>query len=131
MLRAPTRRFLFDPLFPILSQMSHSHFPSIHHSIHHRHVLLEQALDGKPSAVKPKRKRAVNAATLESNLAALNLKKLERSFGIDPLFHRTSAKFDAGGARGLLLHNLSVREGCKLVFDSSETTRYSTPPTLS
>ena len=43
------------------------------------------------------------------------------SFEVDPLFHRTSAKFDEGGAKGLLLVNLAVRPGCTLSFDSSGT----------
>lgn len=57
-------------------------------------------------------------ATLESSLEALNVKKFDLAFAVDPLFHKTSAQFDEGGARGLLLNNLSVYQGCNLVFDS-------------
>ena len=39
-------------------------------------------------------------STLEANFEALNAKKLDLAFAVDPLFHRTSAQFDAGGARG-------------------------------
>ena len=42
----------------------------------------------------------------------------ERSKVFDPLFHIMSGKFDEGGARGLLLHNLSVSTSGGLVFDS-------------
>lgn len=59
-------------------------------------------------------------ATLESSLEALNVKKFDLAFAVDPLFHKTSAQFDAGGAHGLLLNNLSVYQGCNIVFDSMD-----------
>eukprot|EP00965_Chrysotila_dentata_P255220 6212145-Pleurochrysis_carterae.AAC.4 len=68
---------------------------------------------------KKERKRPVSSS-IEANPSQLNMKKLELAFEIDPLFHRTSAKFDEGGAKGLLLHNLPVRNGCELVLDSSD-----------
>ena len=42
-------------------------------------------------------------------------------FSVDPLFKKTSADFDEGGARGLLLNHLSVHESGKIIFDSSDT----------
>lgn len=39
---------------------------------------------------------------------------------MDPLYHQTSAQFDEGGARGLLLNNLGVYSGCRVIFDSFE-----------
>ncbi len=78
--------------------------------------------DETGGAAEPKKRaRRTTSSTdnLEPNPANLDLKKLELSFEVDPLFHRTSAKFDAGGAHGLLLHNTCVREGCQLAFDSS------------
>lgn len=42
------------------------------------------------------------------------------AFTIDPLFQQTSAQFDEGGAKGLLLNNLSVFRGCEIVFDSGD-----------
>lgn len=83
--------------------------------------------DDAPTGARGARRRArttpATANTLEANPAALNTKKLELAFQTDPLFHRTSAKFDEGGARGLLLHNLGVRNGLDLVFDSSEVSQ--------
>ena len=38
----------------------------------------------------------------------LNIVKYDQEFEIDPLFQKTSAKFDEGGAHGLLLNNLSI-----------------------
>ncbi|KAE8673064.1 Condensin complex subunit 2 [Hibiscus syriacus] len=39
---------------------------------------------------------------------------------VDPLYHQTSAQFDEGGAKGLLLNNLGVYAGCRVLFDSFE-----------
>ena len=39
---------------------------------------------------------------------------------IDPLFHKTSAAFDEGGVRGLLLNSFSVQDDtCELLLDST------------
>ena len=59
-------------------------------------------------------------STLEPTLDALNVKKFDLAFAVDPLFHKTSAQFDEGGAHGLLLNNLSVYQGCSIVFDSMD-----------
>lgn len=42
------------------------------------------------------------------------------AFAVDPLYHQTSAQFDEGGARGLLMNNLGVYGRCRVLFDSSE-----------
>lgn len=39
---------------------------------------------------------------------------------MDPLYRQTSAKFDEGGAKGLLMNNLGVYGGCRVLFDSLE-----------
>jgi condensin complex subunit 2 len=39
---------------------------------------------------------------------------------VDPLYHQTSAQFDEGGAKGLLLNNLGVHGRCRVLFDSFE-----------
>ncbi|KAG8489414.1 hypothetical protein CXB51_017835 [Gossypium anomalum] len=59
-------------------------------------------------------------STLESSFEALNVKKFDVAFAVDPLYHQTSAQFDEGGAKGLLLNNLGVYAGCRVLFDSSE-----------
>ena len=52
--------------------------------------------------------RDVNpSSTLEASFEALNVKKFDLGFNVDPLFHKTSAQFDEGGARG---------ESCRLAF---------------
>jgi len=45
-------------------------------------------------------------STLESSFEALNVKKFDLAFAVDPLFHKTSAQFDEGGASGELLSDL-------------------------
>jgi len=42
------------------------------------------------------------------------------AFAVDPLYHQTTAQFDEGGAKGLLLNNLGVYGGCRVLFDSQE-----------
>ncbi|KAL5735868.1 hypothetical protein ACOSQ2_030656 [Xanthoceras sorbifolium] len=59
-------------------------------------------------------------STLESSFEALNVKKFDVAFAVDPLYHQTSAQFDEGGAKGLLLNNLGVYGGCRVLFDSFE-----------
>ncbi|CAI8592795.1 unnamed protein product [Vicia faba] len=57
-------------------------------------------------------------STLESSFEALNVKKFDVAFSVDPLYRQTSAKFDEGGAKGLLMNNLGVYGGCRMLFDS-------------
>ncbi|KAK4789301.1 hypothetical protein SAY86_020620 [Trapa natans] len=59
-------------------------------------------------------------STLESSFEALNIKKFDVAFTVDPLYHQTSAQFDEGGAKGLLLSNLGVFGKCAVLFDSLE-----------
>eukprot|EP00993_Chasmostoma_nieuportense_P002968 NODE_371_length_2337_cov_33.505430_g346_i0.p1 GENE.NODE_371_length_2337_cov_33.505430_g346_i0~~NODE_371_length_2337_cov_33.505430_g346_i0.p1 ORF type:complete len:762 (-),score=230.88 NODE_371_length_2337_cov_33.505430_g346_i0:50-2257(-) len=64
-------------------------------------------------------KKVSHAATLEANVEALNVKNVEAQFDLDPLFRITSSKFDAGGASGLLLNNLSIGTNGVLMLDST------------
>ena len=81
-----------------------------------------QGLDGDGEGAPKKRAhRPVN--TLEAP-EAHTLKALEDTVAVDPLFQKTSALFDEGGASGLLLNNLSVHRGCNICFDSEEVPEY-------
>ncbi|KAE8125500.1 hypothetical protein FH972_020301 [Carpinus fangiana] len=80
------------------------------------------AVDGQErshSKKEPERKVSP-LSTLESSFEALNVKKFDVAFSVDPLYHQTSAQFDEGGAKGLLLNNLGVYGGCRVQFDSFE-----------
>ncbi|XP_073058220.1 condensin complex subunit 2-like isoform X1 [Primulina eburnea] len=59
-------------------------------------------------------------STLEPSFNAINVKKFDVAFVVDPLYHQTSAQFDEGGAKGLLLNNLGVYADCRVLFDSLE-----------
>ncbi|CAK9148830.1 unnamed protein product, partial [Ilex paraguariensis] len=69
---------------------------------------------------KEQEKKLSPLSTLESSFEALNVKKFDVAFAVDPLYHQTSAQFDEGGAKGLLLNNLGVYGGCRVLFDSLE-----------
>lgn len=70
---------------------------------------------------KETEKKVSPLSTLESSFEALNVKKFDAAFTVDPLYHQSSAQFDEGGAKGLLLNNLGVYGGCRVLFDSLET----------
>ncbi len=59
-------------------------------------------------------KRALEPADAHTSRA------LEAAVAVDPLFQKTSAQFDEGGAAGLLMNTLAVHRGCDTVFDSGE-----------
>ncbi|KAI3704000.1 hypothetical protein L1987_74201 [Smallanthus sonchifolius] len=52
------------------------------------------------------------------NRVGLDLEQV--AFAVDPLYHQTSAQFDEGGAKGLLLNYLGVYGRCRVLFDSLE-----------
>ncbi|XP_077210329.1 condensin complex subunit [Tasmannia lanceolata] len=74
--------------------------------------------DGQPK--KESEKKTSPLSTLESSFEALNVKKFDVAFTVDPLYHQSSAQFDEGGAKGLLLNTLGVYGGCRVLFDSLE-----------
>jgi hypothetical protein len=85
--------------------------------------------DGTQEKEKKQRKKRTGLSTLETKIEQnLNLKKREQTFEVDPLFQKTSAGFDEGGARSLLLNTLSVFHGCAIAFDSSCTLEPPTAP---
>lgn len=52
----------------------------------------------------------------------INAKKLDLEFTVDPLFKKTSADFDEGGAKSLLLNHLGTHAKLQLIFDASDVT---------
>ena len=57
---------------------------------------------------------------MATSFASLQLKKFELELTVDPLFKKTSADFDEGGAKGLLLNHLATDSTGRIVFDSSD-----------
>jgi condensin complex subunit 2 len=48
------------------------------------------------------------------------VKELELEFTVDPLFKKTSADFDEGGAAGLLMNHLGSDSNMRVVFDAGD-----------
>ncbi|KAJ2355677.1 hypothetical protein GGF43_002547, partial [Coemansia sp. RSA 2618] len=67
------------------------------------------------------RRQARSATTLAKDFASISVKKLDLEFSVDPLFKKTSADFDEGGARGLLLNHLGFDADGRIVFDASDS----------
>jgi condensin complex subunit 2 len=65
--------------------------------------------------------RAFHGNTIVKNPSSISVKKFDLEFAVDPLFRKTSAAFDQGGARGLLLNHISSQGRCQLIFDSSDS----------
>ncbi|GER53225.1 condensin complex subunit 2 [Striga asiatica] len=83
---------------------------------------------GETDEKKEQGRKLSPLSTLESSFAAINVKKFDAAFVVDPLYHQTSAQFDEGGAKGLLLNNLGVYGNCQVLFDSSEVPGMCMPP---
>ena len=60
-------------------------------------------------------------ATLAKSYSVLQTKKLDLEFTVDPLFRKTRAEFDEGGAMGLLMNHLGVDAKMRVVFDSGDS----------
>jgi len=86
----------------------------------------EDGGDGGPGSQRTQRKGTHRAeATLAKSAAQLRSKKLDLEFSVDPLFKKTCADFDEGGAHGLLMNHLSLGVGIdggglRVVFDASD-----------
>ncbi|GAA5987752.1 hypothetical protein JCM11641_006519 [Rhodosporidiobolus odoratus] len=77
--------------------------------------------DDEEREQKKARKRAARSTpTLADSFSKLRLKAFDLEFTVDPLFKKTSADFDEGGAAGLLMNHLSVDGGMRVVFDAGD-----------
>lgn len=85
----------------------------------------EDGEGGDPSQGGKKRKTHRPASTLAKDASQLRNKKLDLEFRVDPLFRKTCADFDEGGANGLLMNHLSLGVGAdgslRVVFDASDS----------
>lgn len=67
-----------------------------------------------------KRKFKGGESTLEKNVANINATKYDLEFDIDPLFTKTSAKFDDHGTKGLLMNTIKIDSDVSAMLDSSK-----------
>lgn len=58
--------------------------------------------------MRKKTEISAESKTIEKNLNNINTTKYDLEFDVDPLFSKTSAKFDETGSKGLLLNNINV-----------------------
>ncbi|KLO19285.1 barren [Schizopora paradoxa] len=81
--------------------------------------------DSNDPTQKQKRKAHRAESTLAKSAAQLQSKKLDLEFSVDPLFKKTCADFDEGGAQGLLMNHLSLGVGSegtmRVIFDASDS----------
>lgn len=58
----------------------------------------------------PQQRREIKGGenTLEKNINNINTDKFDLEFEVDPLFKKTTARFDESNAKGLLLNNIFV-----------------------
>ncbi|CDZ98725.1 Chromosome condensation complex Condensin, subunit H [Phaffia rhodozyma] len=76
--------------------------------------------EGEDGIVRKKRKTHSKNSTLAPSFHSLSNKKLDLEFFVDPLFKKTSADFDEGGAAGLLMNHLGSAGGMRLIFDAGD-----------
>eukprot|EP01079_Euglenida_sp_SAG-EU17-18_P009520 gene9520-1710_t len=90
-----------------------------------RSVQHKKADSAEDSAGNEGRARARGHGDAKNTLgdpSDIRMKKLDTQFITDPIFRRTCAKFDQGGAKGLLLNNLNVGPWCNLLMDAAAPT---------
>lgn len=75
--------------------------------------------EGRTGKAKASKKLGL-ARTLETNVSNINIRKSDLECDVDPLFEKMSQRFDEGGARGMLLGNMPVSGGPRIVFGSAE-----------
>lgn len=63
---------------------------------------------------------ARQATTLADSFSKLRVKAFDLEFTVDPLFKKTSADFDEGGAGGILMNHLGCDGNMKVVFDAGD-----------
>ncbi|GAA5982564.1 hypothetical protein JCM10908_006700 [Rhodotorula pacifica] len=81
----------------------------------------EDGEDGEARPEKRARKRtARQAATLADDFSKIRVKQFDLEFTVDPLFKKTSADFDEGGAGGILMNHLGCDGSMKVVFDAGD-----------
>ena len=75
--------------------------------------------DGSKKESKKDTSKNKNVETLVDN-SVITTQELEQDFFQDPLFQKTAADFDQGGAQGLLLSHLDISSQGRIIFDGSD-----------
>ncbi|KAM0789862.1 hypothetical protein ACM66B_006708 [Microbotryomycetes sp. NB124-2] len=69
---------------------------------------------------KARKRSARQTATLADSFSKIKAKALDLEFTVDPLFKKTSADFDEGGAGGILMNHLGCDGTMRVVFDAGD-----------
>ncbi|POM63852.1 Condensin complex subunit 2 [Phytophthora palmivora] len=93
-----------------------------------KHGVDDAGSGGEGTTTTARKTRKTHARTIEKNLNNINLKAYDTECEADPLFHKMSQSFDEGGAKGMLLANLSVYDGCKILLNSSDVSMVTRKP---
>jgi len=80
--------------------------------------MMTHIIGGKAVLNTEKKKKSGNLNTMATN-SSLAMDSRQVLADIDPMFHKTTAAFDEGGSRGLLLNKLHVHNGCDTILDST------------
>ncbi|KAM0747890.1 barren [Meredithblackwellia eburnea MCA 4105] len=76
--------------------------------------------DGSKESRRSKKKSSRQTTTLSDTFDKLRVKSFDLEFTVDPLFKKTSADFDEGGAGGILMNHLGCDGRMKVVFDAGD-----------
>ncbi|GAA5912980.1 condensin subunit BRN1 [Sporobolomyces salmoneus] len=76
--------------------------------------------EGKEGGRKGKKRTNRATATLADDFSKIRIKSFDLEFTVDPLFKKTSADFDEGGAGGILMNHLGCDGNMKVVFDAGD-----------
>lgn len=57
---------------------------------------------------------------MADSFSKIKVKAFDLEFTVDPLFKKTSADFDEGGAGGILMNHLGCDGSMKVVFDAGD-----------
>ncbi|KAK4046042.1 hypothetical protein OIV83_006413 [Microbotryomycetes sp. JL201] len=69
---------------------------------------------------KARKRTARQTATLADSFSKVKARALDLEFTVDPLFKKTSADFDEGGAGGILMNHLGCDGTMRVVFDAGD-----------
>jgi len=84
----------------------------------HTRTMMSNIIGGTAFVSIEKKRKSTNLNTIATNLAC-KMDPRQVLVDIDVMFHKTTAAFDQGGSRGLLMNNLSVHNGCDTILDST------------
>ncbi|KAJ3122975.1 hypothetical protein HK098_002311 [Nowakowskiella sp. JEL0407] len=85
--------------------------------------LADRNSNGEDLTSEPTKKRSTTTRsqnTLAKDASSINVKEYDLEKTVDPLFKKTCADFDEGGAKGLLLNHLCISSEGRVVFDAGD-----------